>query len=85
MYNANNWGDKYKLLGVIGPFGPRVGELYVSWCLHWYCIYCANNWGVVCNLLFTLVLYIEIGGIHISCSVCLGPPGPVYGCMSVGF
>ena len=73
------------LLGVFGPLGPRVGGLYVSWCLHWYCIYCANNWGVVCKLFFTLVLYIAIGGIRISCSVswalraqCMG------GCMSVG-
>ena len=34
MYNANNWGDKYKLLGVFRPFGPRTAELYFSWCLH---------------------------------------------------
>ena len=35
--------------------------------------------GVICKLLFSLVLYIAIGGICISCSVSLGPPGPVYG------
>ena len=34
------------LLGVFGPFGPRVGGLYVSSCLHWYCIYHANNWEI---------------------------------------
>ena len=58
------WGI-WKLLGVFGPFGPRVGRLYVSECLHWYCIYRANNWGVVCKLFFTLVLYIlcqQLGG-----------------------
>ena len=51
MYHANNWGDKYKLLGVFGPFGPRVWGVYVSWCLHWYCIYHANNWRDMCKLL----------------------------------
>ena len=48
----------YILLGVVWPFGPRIGRSYVSWCLHGYCIYRANNWGVVCNLFFTLVLYV---------------------------
>ena len=33
-------------LGVFRPFGPRVGGLYVSSCLHWYCIYHANNWRI---------------------------------------
>ena len=27
-------GGMCNLLGVFGPFGPRVGELYVSSCLH---------------------------------------------------
>ena len=39
------------MLGVFGPSGHRVGWLYVSLCLHWYCIYHANNWGGMCNLL----------------------------------
>ena len=44
-------GNVDKLVGVFGPFGPRVVGLYVSWCLHWYCIYHANNWRDMCKLL----------------------------------
>ena len=45
-------GGLCNLLGVFGPFGPRVGGLYVFLCLHWYCIYHVNNWGkcVICWL-----------------------------------
>ena len=44
---------------------PTIGGMYISWSLNWYCLYCANNWGVVCKLFFTLVLYIscqQLGG-----------------------
>ena len=58
----------------LGPLGQCYGGFYVSWCLKWYCIYHANNWGdvycvfgrgVVCQLVFTLVLHIscqQLGG-----------------------
>ena len=47
----------------LGPPGPVYGGLYVSWFLD--CIYHTNNWGVVCKLFFTLVLFIscqQLGG-----------------------
>ena len=30
--------------------------MYVSWCFHLYCIYHANNWGDVCQLVFSFVI-----------------------------
>ena len=30
---------------------PTTGGMYIGWSLHWYCIYHANNWGHMCNLL----------------------------------
>ena len=26
---------------------PTIGGMYISWSLNWYCLYCANNWGVM--------------------------------------
>ena len=78
----------YQLLGVLGPLGPTLyWGLYVSWCLYWYFIYRANNWGVVCKLFFTNIVcnVPTIWGISKSCWVSFVPLGPEQGgCMSVG-
>ena len=41
--------------------------------------------GLYVSCFFTLIFYIAIGGIGISCSVSLGPPGPVYGGLYVSW
>ena len=73
-------GDMCKLLGVCGPFTPGVGGCISISCCIW-----AKGMGVVCQLVFSFVLYIscqQLGDMCELLGVC-GPFGPRVG-MSVG-
>ena len=64
-------GDMCNFLGVFGPFGPRVGGLYLSSFLH-----CGPKvGGVVSKFMFKLVLYISCQQLGYMCNL-LGVFGP---------
>ena len=69
-----------KLLGVFGPFGPRVGRVVVcklvfTWILY---ILCQQLGGCISVGVYIGIVYImsTIGGICVICWVSLGPSGP---------
>ena len=60
--------------------------MYVSWCIHWYWIYSANNWGI-CISCWVSVGPLGPGGVCMSVAVYINIVyimPTIRGCMSVG-